>query len=162
MSELFNASYANPDEPLWLRYLGPGTPPANLQASTITVNQSGGIIMNNNNVNYPNNEGAQITFNRQSGSPLSPTELLMKSARAGATNDSILSVTTNGGTVYDDIVVKGMYVFGNQVTNPNANAGASGYITGPRPGAPPYSMRINTGYLDVDRISSFIINSDIV
>jgi microcystin-dependent protein len=129
----------------------------------MTVNQSGGIIMTNNNVNYPNNEGAQITFNRQTGVPLSPTELQMKSARAVSRpfNDSILSVTTNGGTVYDDIAVNGIFVFGNQVTNPNANAGASGYITGPRPGAPPFSMRIASGYVEILRISSFVIDTDI-
>ena len=162
MSLLFNGAYANPDTPLWLSAITPIPAPANLQVSTMTVSPSGGAIMANNNANYPNNVGAPISFNRQSGSPLPPTELQMRSTRAGATNDSILSVTTNGGTVYDNLAVKGIYVFGNQVTNPNANSGAAGYITGPRSAAPPYSVRINTGYLDIDRISSFIINSDIV
>jgi microcystin-dependent protein len=164
MSLLFNGDFANPDEPLWLRYLAPGQPPANLQVSTVTVNQSGGIVMNNNNNAYPTNDGSQISFNRAAGSPLAPSALEMRSARAVGVpfNDSILSVTTNGGTVYDDIALKGIQVFGNQVTNPTANAGAAGYITGARAGHPPFSMRINTGYIDVDRLSSFIINADIV
>ena len=120
--------------------------------------------MTNNNAPYPNNDGSQIIFNRQTGSPLSPTQLEMKSARAAGLpfNDSMLSVTTNGGTIYDNLAVGGIQVFGPQVTNPSANAGAAGFITGARAGHPPYSMRINTGYVDVDRISSFIINCLII
>ena len=164
MSVLQTGVYANSNTPLWLSALTPVVAPANIQLSTMTVNPTGGIIMTNNNLAYPNTSGAPVSFNRLSGEASAPTELRMTPSKIVPTKtyeSTYLASVTNGGTVYDDLAVNGLQIYGNQVTNPAGNRGCAGYISGGRLAAPAFSMRINTGYLEVDRISSFIINADI-
>jgi len=160
MSLLFNGDFASPEEPLWLRYLGPGTPPANLQVSTITVNKDGGIIMTSDNTPWPDTNGSQIAFNRVAGEAATELQMIPSKNTFKPGNTSFLAVTTTGGTLYDDLAVNGIAIYGNQLTNPNVNFRAAGYLT--RNVDDPLGVELKTVTFYTSRISSFLIDVDVL
>jgi len=143
MSLLFSGDFASPDQPLWLSYLTPTPGPNNPQVSTLSVNASGGIVMDATGPNPESINGAQVAFNRVS--PFSPTTLEQVPSKQVPTKtleSTYLASATNGGLVYDDIALSGLQIYGPQVTAPSANSGCAGYLT---KGALPFSVELYTG-----------------
>ena len=149
MATLFNGVYSSPTTPLWLSALNPTPGPNNLQVSTLTVNPTGGIIMVSDNDPYPASSGAPVSFNRVTGQP--PTALQQapsKQVPTKAVEGTYLASVTNGGTVYDDIALQGLQIYGPQTVLPSANTGCAGYLT---QGPTPNSIQLYTGefYTDI-------------
>jgi microcystin-dependent protein len=131
--------------------------------STITVNKDGGIIMTADNTPWPNTVGsAPIAFNRITGQ--AATELQMTPSKQvpkfGSPETTYLAAVTNGGTLYDDIAVEGLQIYGNQLTNPNVNNRCAGYLT--RKLEDVFSVELRTLTFYTSRISSFIMDADII
>ena len=153
---LFVGDYANINTPLWLSAFSQGPSPANITVSTMVVNASGGISMLNNNTSYPNIEGAYLDFNREPGAqPAELTIVPSKNVPTKAFETSYLAAVTNGGTVYDDMAMRGLQIYGNQITAPAANTGAAGYIT---QGSLPFSVKVYTGQFETPQIEASVGN----
>lgn len=156
MSLLFNGAYANPDTPLWLSALDPAPGTNNIQVSTITTNATGGVILTSDEVPYPGTSGSSVVFNRITGQP--PTELVQapsKNVPTKVSETTYLASVTNGGTVYDDIALRGLQIYGNQVVAPAANTGCAGYLT---QGPLPFSTELYTGVFYTNQINASIGN----
>ena len=162
MSLLFNGDFANPKQPLWLSALGPNVPPNNLQVSTLTVNPTGGIAMTSDGQAYPNTVGAPIAFNRADNLGSSAAELRMEPSKNVPTKGvetTYLASVTNGGTVYDDIALQGLQIYGPQVTAPAANQGCAGYLTR---GPDPFSTELYTGNFITPQVTTSIMNASTI
>jgi len=141
---LFTGDYANPNTPLWLSALNPTSPPANITVSSLTAAPSGGVLLASSGT-LPNADYGEVSFNRASGGAVTATQLTQNVSHAvptkGADSD-YLTVATQNHTVYDDLALAGLQIFGQQVTNPLANTGAAGYL---HQGAVPFSVTLDTG-----------------
>ena len=148
---LFTGDYANPNTPLWLSALNPTSPPANITVSSLTAAPSGGVILASSGT-LPNADYGEVTFNRASGGAVTATQLTQNVSNnvptKGADTD-YLTVATQNHTVYDDLALAGLQIFGNQVTNPVANTGAAGYLT---QGDLPFSVKLYTGQFETGDI----------
>lgn len=149
---LFVGDFVNPNTPLWLSALNPVVPPANITVSTLTTAPSGGIIMTSDGVALPNTNYAELNFNRATGGSITATQLtqnVSKDVPTKVADGDYLTVATQNHTVYDDLALAGLQIFGNQVTNPLANTGAAGYLT---QGDTPYSIILHTGSFETGDI----------
>ena len=152
MSLLFNGSYANPDTPLWLSALNPTPGPNNLQVSTLTTNALGGVIMVSDNDPYPGTSGAPVIFNRVTGeAPTALQQAPSKNVPTKSVETTYLASVTNGGTVYDDMAMRGLQIYGPQVVLPSANTGAAGYLT---QGPDPFSVKLYTSAFYTDTVNA--------
>jgi microcystin-dependent protein len=130
---LFNGVYANPENPLWA--FNSMTSPANLEVSTLTVNSyPAGNILLTHNVSSAVEYNAPLLFQRPPTDINAPVEaLVMNTSVAVPTKpvdgEYITALKTNG-TVYDDIAVAGLQVFGNQTVGSPAAAYINGLPNG--------------------------------
>ena len=143
MSVLFQGVYSAPDKPLWLSATNNIIAPANITVSSITTSASGGLVLTASTDPAPATQYGSVSFARAGGNP--PTLLeqnVSKNVPTKATDFDYLTVSKNAGTVYDDLALAGLQIYGNQVTSPAANTGAAGYLT---QGDLPYSVTLHTG-----------------
>lgn len=131
MSILPNGVYTDPETPWWTLY-NFGTP-ANLQVSTVTVNSlPAGNILLTHNISSGTEYNAPLIFQRPPADINAPSESLVMNTSLGVPTKPIdgeyITATKAAGTVYDDIAVAGLQIYGNQTTA--GNAGAVAYITG--------------------------------
>ena len=126
---LFNGVYANAQDPLWA--FNAQSSPANLEVSTLTVNAypSGNILMTtvtSNAVEY----NAPILFQRPAADINAPVEYLVMNTSVDVPTKPVdgqyITALKDSGTVYDDIAVAGLQVYGDQTIGSPAVA----YITG--------------------------------
>jgi len=130
MSILFDGVYQNPTTPWWATDI---TNPANIEASTITINaEPAGNILLTNVISSGTEFNAPLIFQRPPLDPNAPSESLVMNLSDDVptkpSNGSYITATKASGTAYDDIAVAGLQVYGNQTTS--ANSGAHAYITG--------------------------------
>ena len=131
MSILPNGVYTDPETPWWTLY-NIGTP-ANLQVSTVTVNSlPAGNILLTHNISSGTEYNAPLIFQRPPADINAPSESLVMNTSLGVPTKPVdgeyITATKAAGTVYDDIAVAGLQIYGNQTTA--GNAGAVAYITG--------------------------------
>ena len=132
-SVLFLGDYVNPQQQLWASAYDQNSGAANLQVSSLTVNSypTGNIILQSK-TNDGTEYNAPILFQRPPGDINSPFEgLVMNKSISVPTypvDGEFITAVKSAGTVYDDIAVNGLQIYGNQTTS--GNAGARGYITG--------------------------------
>ena len=131
MSILPNGVYTDPETPWWTLY-NFGTP-ANLQVSTLTVNSlPAGNILLTHNVSSGTEYNAPLIFQRPPADINAPSESLVMNTSLGVPTKPVdgeyITATKAAGTVYDDIAVAGLQIYGDQTTA--GNAGAVAYITG--------------------------------
>jgi hypothetical protein len=130
MSILFDGVYENPTTPWW----GQGiSNPANIEASTITINaEPAGNILLTSVLSSTTEFNAPLIFQRPAADPNAPSESLVMNLSDDVptkpVNGEYISATKASGTAYDDIAVEGLQIYGNQTTS--ANSGAHAYITG--------------------------------
>ena len=132
MSLIVTGAYINNDTPWWTVDAS-GTSPANILASTLTINAvpNGNILLEHtisSNIEF----NAPLIFQRPPTDPNEPSESLNMNTSFNvptkAAEGEYITATKAAGTAYDDIAVAGLQVYGDQTTL--ANAGAAGYITG--------------------------------
>ena len=132
---LFNGSYWNTEEPIWLSaYNVPVL--TNPQVSTLTVNaySTGNILLtsvNSNSQQY----NAPLIFQRPSADINAPAESLVMALSHQVPTKPVdgeyITAAKDLGTVYDDLAVAGIQIFGNQILG----SPCQGYIgAGPVPG----------------------------
>jgi len=130
MSILFDGVYQNLVVPWWSTGIAN---PANIEASTITVNaEPAGNILLTSVLSSTTEFNAPLIFQRPAADPNAPSESLVMNLSddvpTKASNGSYISATKASGTAYDDIAVAGLQVYGDQTTS--GNSGADAYITG--------------------------------
>ena len=130
MSILFDGVYENPTTPWWSTGVAN---PANIEASTITINAApAGNILLTSVLSSTTDLNAPLIFQRPALDPNAPSESLVMNLSddvpTKASNGSYITATKASGTAYDDIAVAGLQVYGDQTTS--ANSGAHAYITG--------------------------------
>ena len=131
MSLIPTGAYINNTTPWWSQDIF-GTP-ANIEVSTITVNPlPAGNILLQHTVSSGTEYNAPLIFQRPAADINAPSEsLVMNTSLVVPTkpvNGEYITATKTAGTVYDDIAVAGLQVYGNQTTA--GNTGAAAYITG--------------------------------
>lgn len=131
MSTLPVGVYQTVDTPWWLVDIS-GTP-ANILASTLTINSvPNGNITLTHNISSGTEYNAPLIFQRPPADINAPSESLVMNTSIGVPTKPVdgeyITATKTAGTVYDDIAVAGLQVYGNQTTA--GNAGAVAYITG--------------------------------
>ena len=129
---LFIGSYINPDEPWWARYSETPASAANLIVSTLTVNSyPAGNILLTSQISSGTEYNAPLIFQRPSADVNAPSESLVMNLShlvpTKTVDGEFITATKDSGTVYDDIAVSGLQLFGDQTTS--GNAGCIGYIT---------------------------------
>ena len=130
---LFNGSYINPIQPLWLSYTSTNITGPDIAVSTLTVNPytAGNILLQSDTVSGTEYR-APLIFQRPVGDINAPSESLQMNLSVNVptypVDGEFITATKAGGTAYDDIAVKGLQIFGDQTTS--GNAGAAAYITG--------------------------------
>jgi hypothetical protein len=132
MSLLFSGDFVNPDTPLWLSAYNPAVTPTNLQLSTLTVSDQGGIVMTSGGQPYPLTVGAPLAFNREDNVGANATELRQapsKQVPTKAAETTYLASVSQGGAAYDDIALNGLQIYGTQVVQPSGNSGCAGYLS---------------------------------
>jgi len=144
MAVLFNGDFANPSTPLWLSALTPVVAPANLQVTTLSVAANGGIVLGNTSQQWPNNDGAPVSFSRGFNSVFDTQlqQINSKNVPTKAVESQYVTATTQNGAVFDDMAMRGLQIYGGQATVPAANQGCAGYMTR---GADPFSVQLYTG-----------------
>jgi len=130
MSILFDGVYENPTTPWWSTGIAN---PANIEASTITVNaEPAGNILLTSVISSTTQFNAPLIFQRPAADPNAPSESLVMNLSDNVptklVNGEYISATKASGTAYDDIAVAGLQVYGDQTTS--GNSGAHAYITG--------------------------------
>ncbi len=131
MSTLPVGVYQTVGIPWWL--VDVSGSPANILASTVTINSvpNGNITMTHA-VSSSTEFNAPIIFQRPPTDINAPSESLVMNTSTGVPTKPVdgeyITATKAAGTVYDDIAVAGLQVYGNQTTA--GNSGAIAYITG--------------------------------
>ena len=130
MSILFDGVYENLSTPWWSTGIAN---PANVEASTITVNaEPAGNILLTSVISSTTQFNAPLIFQRPAADPNAPSESLVMNLSDDVptklVNGEYISATKASGTAYDDIAVAGLQVYGDQTTS--GNSGAHAYITG--------------------------------
>jgi len=129
---LFIGDYINPDEPWWARFSETPASAANLIVSTLTVNSyPAGNILLTSQISSGTEYNAPLIFQRPSADVNAPSESLVMNLShlvpTKTVDGEFITATKDSGTVYDDIAVSGLQLFGDQTTS--GNAGCIGYIT---------------------------------
>ena len=143
--------YANTTTPIWA--FNNGGNPANLEVSTITVNANpaGNILLTSVKTGPTTEVNAPLIFQRPPTDINAPSESLVMnlshSVPTKPVDGEYITALKDNGTVYDDIAVQGLQVFGNQVVNSPAIA----YITG-NPTTGDVDFEINNGSLNVSSL----------
>ena len=135
----FDGVMANVKVPIWT--LNNGTNPANLEVSTLTVNSyPAGNILLTHNVSSGIEFNAPLIFQRPATDINQPVESLQMVRSVAVPTKPIdgeyIAALKDNGTVYDDIAVAGLQIFGNQTIGSHA----CGYITCDGP-----NVTVNTG-----------------
>ena len=156
---LFTGVYANPQDPIWA--FNNLKSPANLEVSTLTVNSyPAGNILLTHNVSSGTEYNAPLLFQRPSTDINQPVEALMMNTSVGVPTKPIdgeyITALKTNQTVYDDIAVAGLQIFGNQTVGASSIA----YIDG----APGGDMRITVknGALAVSSLKVSTLFADTV
>ena len=135
----FDGVMANVKVPIWT--LNNGTNPANLEVSTLTVNSyPAGNILLTHNVSSGIEFNAPLIFQRPATDINQPVESLQMVRSVAVPTKPVdgeyIAALKDNGTVYDDIAVAGLQIFGNQTIGSHA----CGYITCDGP-----NVTVNTG-----------------
>ena len=135
----FDGVMANVKVPIWT--LNNGTNPANLEVSTLTVNSyPAGNILLTHNVSSGIEFNAPLIFQRPATDINEPVESLQMMRSVAVPTKPVdgeyIAALKDNGTVYDDIAVAGLQIFGNQTIG----SPACGYITCDGP-----NVVVNTG-----------------
>jgi microcystin-dependent protein len=130
MSILFDGVYENPTTPWWSTGVAN---PANIEASTITINSvPAGNILLTHNISSTTELNAPLIFQRPAADINAPSESLVMNTSLDVPTKPVdgeyITATKASGTAYDDIAVAGLQIYGDQTTS--ANSGAHAYITG--------------------------------
>ena len=130
MSILFDGVYENPTTPWWSTGVAN---PANIEASTITINSvPAGNILLTHNVSSTTELNAPLIFQRPAADINAPSESLVMNTSLDVPTKPVdgeyITATKASGTAYDDIAVAGLQIYGDQTTS--GNSGAAAYITG--------------------------------
>ena len=131
MSLIPTGAYINNVLPWWSQDIF-GTP-ANIEVSTITVNPlPAGNILLQHTVSSGTEYNAPLIFQRPALDINAPSESLVMNTSLTVPTKPVdgeyITATKTAGTVYDDIAVAGLQVYGDQTTA--GNTGAAAYITG--------------------------------
>jgi hypothetical protein len=131
MSVVPTGVYITPEIPWWLNDVVGN--PADILASTITVNSvPNGNILLTHNISSGTEYNAPLIFQRPPADINAPSESLVMNTSIGVPTKPVdgeyITATKAAGTVYDDIAVAGLQIYGDQTTA--GNAGAVAYITG--------------------------------
>ena len=131
MSTLPVGVYQTVGIPWWL--VDVSGSPANILASTVTINSvPNGNITLTHAVSSSTEFNAPLIFQRPPTDINAPSESLVMNTSTGVPTKPVdgeyITATKAAGTVYDDIAVAGLQVYGNQTTA--GNSGAIAYITG--------------------------------
>jgi len=131
MSTLPVGVYQTVGIPWWL--VDVSGSPANILASTVTINSvPNGNITLTHNVSSSTEFNAPLIFQRPPADINAPSESLVMNTSTGVPTKPVdgeyITATKAVGSVYDDIAVAGLQVYGNQTTA--GNSGAAAYITG--------------------------------
>ena len=126
---LFTGVYSNSQDPIWA--FNNIQSPANLEVSTLTVNSyPAGNILLTHNVSSAVEYNAPLLFQRPPADINAPVEALMMNTSIAVPTKPVdgeyITALKDNQTVYDDIAVAGLQVFGNQTVGSPAVA----YITG--------------------------------
>jgi hypothetical protein len=156
---LFTGVYSNPQDPIWA--FNNIRSPANLEVSTLTVNSvPAGNILLTHNVSSGTEYNAPLLFQRPPTDINAPVEALMMNTSVGVPTKPVdgeyITALKDNQTVYDDIAVAGLQVFGNQTVGASSIA----YIDG----IPNGDMRINiaNGSLAVSSLKVSTLFADTV
>ena len=156
---LFTGVYVNPQDPIWS--FNNIQSPANLEVSTLTVNSvPAGNILLTHNVSSAVEYNAPILFQRPPTDINEPVEALMMNTSVGVPTKPVdgeyITALKDNQTVYDDIAVAGLQIFGNQTVGASSIA----YIDG----IPNGDMRINVanGSLAVSSLKVSTLFADTV
>lgn len=158
MSLIPTGAYINNVLPWWSQDIF-GTP-ANLEVSTITVNPlPAGNILLQHTVSSGTEYNAPLIFQRPALDINAPSESLVMNTSIGVPTKPVdgeyITATKTAGTVYDDIAVAGLQVYGDQTTA--GNTGAAAYITGSNGNLVIAAQ--NSVYMSSLIVSSFTANS---
>ena len=156
---LFTGVYVNPQDPIWS--FNNIQSPANLEVSTLTVNSyPAGNILLTHNVSSSVEYNAPILFQRPPTDINEPVEALMMNTSVGVPTKPVdgeyITALKDNQTVYDDIAVAGLQIFGNQTVGASSIA----YIDG----IPNGDLRINiaNGALAVSSLKVSTLFADTV
>ena len=156
---LFTGVYANPQDPIWS--FNNIQSPANLEVSTLTVNSvPAGNILLTHNVSSSVEYNAPILFQRPPTDINEPVEALMMNTSVGVPTKPVdgeyITALKDNQTVYDDIAVAGLQIFGNQTVGASSIA----YIDG----IPNGDLRVNVanGSLAVSSLKVSTLFADTV
>lgn len=149
---LFMGDYINSSESWWLFYTSTAKNFPDIEVSSITVNgiPAGNITMTSVTSNAQD-YNASLVFQRPATDINAPSESLVMnlshSVPTKPVDGQYITALKDNGTVYDDIAVQGLQVFGNQVIGSPAIA----YITG-NPTTGDVDFEINNGSLNVSSL----------
>ena len=156
---LFTGVYENTKDPIWA--FNNIQSPANLEVSTLTVNSyPAGNILLTHNVSSAVEYNAPLLFQRPPTDINEPVEALMMNTSVGVPTKPVdgeyITALKDNQTVYDDIAVAGLQIFGNQTVGASSIA----YIDG----IPGGDVRINiaNGALAVSSLKVSTLFADTV
>ena len=130
---LFNGVYANPQDPLWA--FDSMNSPANLEVSTLTVNSvPAGNILLTHNISSAVEYNAPLLFQRPAADINAPVAALVMNTSVGVPTKPVdgqyVTLLKANETVYDDLAVAGLQVYGDQTVGSPAAAYIYGLANG--------------------------------
>ena len=130
---LFNGVFANSATPLW--QYNSQTSPANLEVSTLTVNSvPAGNILLTHNVSSSVEYNAPLLFQRPPADINAPVGALVMNTSVDVPTKPVdgqyITALKASGTVYDDLAVAGLQVYGDQTVGSPAAAYIYGLANG--------------------------------
>ena len=158
---LFMGDFINSAEPWWVFYTSTTKTFPDIEVSSVTVNgyPAGNITMTSVTSNAQD-YNASLVFQRPATDINAPSESLVMnlshSVPTKPVDGQYITALKDSGTVYDDMAMQGLQIFGNQVIGSPAIA----YITG-NPVTGDVDMEINNGSLSVSslKVSSIFANT---